>query len=410
MGLALVLVIAVIRQAGNPKIYEAFFPASPPVGPGEGIPRANDSTPTGLASAPRYLGLTASGRTTDPPPSGGEATPGQAGWSGEFESLTEADARRMYRYFVGPATEVREQSADPLSPAGVAASAGGADRAREREWLIERFADPDDPAVAREILRELDRWAIRQVDPAAVWKGVDTLAFYRLMDPRAIAGQRDSEAVRAGVISLLQQPEVYLRRRVLLPGRVVRAIRRDAKSNPFGVAEYWELWLRPEDGSERPWVLFTSEVPPAVEAIPADQNSSEGPSVWAEGMYLKRLAYRSTLGSELAPAIVGVLHSVADPVEVALPAASDGWADRRSAWVLLAATVVGGGLGTWIFVHSVRTSRRASAVRRATLGDASGFLKSLSVETDSTDVRGDLGVDEQAAKTHGESGRSGASE
>jgi len=337
-------------------------------------------------------------------------TPSHAGWSGEFESLTEADARRMYRYFVEPATEGREQVADPVASADVAVPADGTDRAREREWLIERFADPDDPTVVREILRELDRWAIGRVDPAAVWKGVDALAFYRLMDRQAIANQRDSEAVRASVISLLQQPEVYLRRRVLLPGRVVRAIRRDAKPNPFGVAEYWELWLRPEDGSERPWVLFTAEVPPAVEAIPADQTAPAGPSVWAEGIYLKRLAYRSTLGSELAPAIVGVLLSVAEPVGASSPAASDDGADRRSAWVLLAATVVGGGLGAWIFVHSVRTSRRASAVRRATLGDAAGFLKSLSLETDSAEEQGDSRADEHARKSYGESGRSGASE
>lgn len=361
LGLAVILIILVIREAGNPALYRVFLPADGPVGR-----PAPTSTTRILVAAGQSL--------PDAPSVNDSAAPGKAlreRLRYVVDSLTDEDAMRM----MGLLSETRKAlpPAVPEEQPGTVADGPEFDVA----WLHSWVADVDNPTVARGLQHELDRWAIDRVDAASVWKGVDSAAFYRFLDPSAIEAWRDQPALQASIIALLQQPDVYLKRRVLLRGSVARAIRRVAKSNPFGIEEYWELWLRPADASERPWVLFTATVPPAVAAIPDDQTVKEGPSVWAEGIYLKRLAYRSAAGKELAPAIVGILQAA----EVASPASAGTPVARRELGWLAGAILIGLSVAALLFIPSYRSAKRSAAARRAAGPNTVPFLDSLSTPT-----------------------------
>jgi hypothetical protein len=221
----------------------------------------------------------------------------------------------------------------------------------------------------------LDRWAIARVDPAAVWKGVDTLGFYRLLEDGP--GRRpDDAASRTSITSLVQQPDVYLRRRVVLPASVARAIRRTAAKNPFGVQDYWEVWLRPRDGSERPFVMFTREVSTAIAAIGPDAALTEGPPVWVDGVFLKRIAYQSSLGRELAPAIVGIVHEPSSdssnlPAARTSPSSTEGW-------LLVAfSAVIGFSAAALVFFQSGKAIARSRALRQKTRPPVPPILASL---------------------------------
>lgn len=365
LGLAVILIVLVIREAGNPALYQVFLPVDGPVG-------RPDPTPTTrvLVGADQTL----PDATSISDPAARSAAPDTAlreRLRYVVDSLTDEDAMRM----MGLLSEIR-RALPPASPeerSGTGAESPELDVA----WLHSWVADVDNPTVARELQHELDRWAIDRVDAASVWKGVDSAAFYRFLDPSAIEAWRDQPALQTSITALLQQPDVYLKRRVLLQGSVARAIRRVAKTNPFGIEEYWELWLRPADASERPWVLFTATVPPDVAAIPDDQTVKEGPSVWAEGMYLKRLAYRSAAGKELAPAIVGILHAaeVASPAPAGTPATPI--APRELAW-LAGAILIGLSVAALLFIPSYRSAKRSAAARRASSPATVPFLNSLS--------------------------------
>jgi hypothetical protein len=365
LGLAVILVILVMREAGDPAFYRVFLPPDGPVGQLSPAP----TTRVSVAADPSRPEATTISESNERVSAVDQALRDRLRYV--VDSLTDEDAMRMMGLLSDPRTAMPPAAPDERT-VEVAASLE-----RDAEWLRGWVADAGDPAVAQGLQRELDLWAIRRVDAAAVWKGVDSAAFYRFLNPAAIEAWRDQPATQASIISLIQQPEIYLKQRVLLRGSVARAIRRTAKTNPFGIDEYWELWLRPTDASERPWVLFTASVPPTVAAIPADQTVDEGPSVWAEGMYLKRIAYRSATGRELAPAIVGILQMTerSDPVQRGTPAAP---AERREGWWLVGAVLAGLSVAALLFIPSYRSARRSAAVRRATSPDASPFLDSLS--------------------------------
>jgi hypothetical protein len=383
--LAMVLVIAVMRQAGNPRIYEAFFltpggdvasqaPAIEPLPPPEPISDGPPRIDLIEATAPRtekLLRVLADQLDQTLVILGGEKT---------AELMTELGQWRT-------ANRDRIDSGDGVSPdrgKTAALSEPWIDRLNEAfsqtgQSIEDAIPTPDWTAVpwVLQLQSALDRWAILRVDPAAVWKGADTLAFYRILEDDPTR-RIDDGASRASVISLIQQPEVYLHRRVLLPASVARAIRRPAVSNPFGVDQYWELWLRPRDGSERPFVMFTRQVSDAIAAIPADAAHADGPQVWVDGIFLKRIAYQSASGRELAPGIVGTLHEPAATTGGRAPAAGTAIASPRQGILLVAiSALIGCSVAAWIFFQSGRAIARSRELRRKTRPSTPRFLASL---------------------------------
>jgi hypothetical protein len=368
--LAMILVIAVMRQAGNPRIYEAFFPPSgvdtvakaPATMPipiarlgGDGV--INGDGVPGIA-----LDKTISGRL--------DQTLVELGDEQAAELMTQLG---RWRTAGGVETPVlSEEWSDRLDDAFIRAgqssdNLSGENASEPPEWTAA-------PILSR-LQSALDRWAIARVDPAAVWKGVDTLGFYRLLEDDP--GRRpDDAASRTSITSLVQQPDVYLRRRVVLPASVARAIRRTAAKNPFGVQDYWEVWLRPRDGSERPFVMFTREVSTAIAAIGPDAALTEGPPVWVDGVFLKRIAYQSSLGRELAPAIVGIVHEPSSdssnlPAARTSPSSTEGW-------LLVAfSAVIGFSAAALVFFQSGKAIARSRALRQKTRPPVPPILASL---------------------------------
>jgi len=383
LGLAMALVIAVMRQAGNPAIYEPFFgqpsPGEPVAqSPGEAAQWSGEapaSGPVAESAAPDPALLDTLRRVVD---SLGDQNVGElmvmvdsALADVAAESLTQSSDQRGERSFSddpagtpsGRESRLPGMWGERLSSAlqQAAASAGLAENGGEVERADLDWSDRETLWALR---FAMDRWALGRVDQSSVWKGTDRLAFYRFMKiaPASLSGDRPT---RASVVSLLQQPDVYLHRTVAVTASVARAIPHKGTGNPFGIEEYWELWLRPRDGGERPLVLFVGEVSPEIRRVGPDASLVDGPTISAEGVYLKRLAYRSASGSELAPAIVGrAIALQSQSSAIVSPPAPVG--ERPGGWFLVAISVmIGLFVGLLVFVRSRQYGARIRSLRRA---------------------------------------------
>lgn len=376
--LAMVLVIAVMRQAGNPRIYEAFFPPpvvdiasqaptitpSPTARPGGGVlddaRTPNIDLNKAILARTEKMMLVLANQL--------DKTLVLLGDEKNAELMALLAQWRTAGDIENPV--VSDEWADRLDEAFIQAGQSGEDQS------VENAIQPPGWTAAPVVpflQSALDRWAIARVDPAAVWKGVDSLGFYRLLEDDPERWSEDA-ASRTSVISLIQQPDVYLRRRVVLLASVARVVRRPAAKNPFGVQQYWEVWLRPRDGSERPFVMFTREVSTAIAAIGADSALSDGPQVWVDGIFLKRIAYQSSLGRELAPAIVGTLHEPAvssDQPDVVTSSPTEGWL------LVALSAMIGLSAAALIFFQSGKAIARSRALRQKTHPPAPSFLASL---------------------------------
>ncbi|WP_145420783.1 hypothetical protein [Planctomycetes bacterium K23_9] len=152
-------------------------------------------------------------------------------------------------------------------------------------------------------LAQLDQAATDRVVDGAVWRSADFDAFYRQLD---LAPQLATDgAIGVSVVPLMQQPKTYLGQRVRVGGQVVRAEKKVAAANPFGVDHYWELWVRPSNGGDRPFVLIVPDVPATVAKIDGETNVYKGPEIKVVGRFFKRLAYGSKFGADAAPVIIG---------------------------------------------------------------------------------------------------------
>ena len=183
----------------------------------------------------------------------------------------------------------------------------------------------DDIARLHAWLSALDQAAEDRVIDGAIWRSEDFDAFYRQLDQ---APKLNPEgALTVAVVPLMQQPKTYLGSKVKVKGRVARATRKEATSNPFGVTEYWELWLRPSSGGDRPFVLIVPSVPKSVHSIQGKTDVRKGPEIEVIGRFFKRLGYASKFGADAAPVVIGRMRRFAsnqnEVVAVAAPMKSE---------------------------------------------------------------------------------------
>lgn len=388
--LAMILVIAVMRQAGNPRVYEVFFPASvaPPVSKAPVAIARNDSAtsvaqvaqgpiaPTAadtldgnfLARLQKMLAILGDERNAELMKSlatirGGKVDDADSARHDPSKTASQpSDNAPAFEHTGWPESWRDQLNAAFLEAAG---ESGESDRP-----AAEKPPDWGNSFTVVHLQNALDRWAIARVDPSAIWKASDVLGFYRLLE-KDTNHFGDAFASRTSVTSLVQQPDVYLHRRVVLPASVARVILRTAAKNPFGVDQYWEVWLRPRDGSERPLVAFTSEVSAEIAAIPADATLSDGPMVWIDGVFLKRIAYQSSLGRELAPAIVGTLRQPETSPSLSDAASSE----SPEGWVLVfVSAAIGFSAAAVIFLSSGKGIIRSRQLRQKTVPAAPPFL------------------------------------
>ncbi|MDV6031728.1 MAG: hypothetical protein F9B45_16880 [Phycisphaera sp. RhM] len=163
------------------------------------------------------------------------------------------------------------------------------------------------------LLDALETAAFQRVNDGTFWTSADSDAFYLGLarsDRLAV-----DQGVTTGTLPLLQQPEVYRGQTVRLVGRLQLAEKKTAQTNRVAIESYWKLWIIPADGGIRPTILMTRQLPEAIaDSLTADGSwdrasnpANPDGQIAAVGRFIKRLPYRSSIGADLAPVVIGRL-------------------------------------------------------------------------------------------------------
>ncbi len=381
LGLALVLVVFVMREAGKPELYRTLFSA----------PRSQNRLESSRSTS-RELHSDGSAASSRADSDGSKLGPEAAllrNFSDEtpldrtVEVLAPREREELTEFLsaIRRSSANRDESKHKALIAALRDAAALADESLQSGGNAVGTEQPkqtvDLPLLSDERLRNrlqaaLDRGYLQSVNDQAIWSKDDRLAFYRLLeDP--VCYHRDGGPSRlAGVVNLLQQADVYLHRPVAMQARVARVSLRDAAANPFGIERYWELWMQPLDGSERPVAFYTKELPVDLSKLAGLDFVSSGPFVEVDGLYLKRLAFQSARGTEIAPAIVGRLVYVdgvssIHPGSVASSAGmtKDGGLPFSITTMIIVAAVIGVGFSITIMIASRIATRRLRRLRQA---------------------------------------------
>ena len=244
---------------------------------------------------------------------------------------------------------------------------------------------------AEPLLRGLDQAALSRVADGTFWTSEDSDAFYLQL---ARVDQLDETgASTTGTLPLLQQPDVYRGQVLRVVGSLQLANPRDAKPNRAGIKRYWKLWVVPKDGGVRPTILVVPTIPASIRALLRKDGTvdSESPSgntgeIIAVGRFLKRLPYRSTVGADIAPVVVGRITAVRSIPSIQSTTKSSGsGSDNRhrstffsgsAAWGILLAIAGGIAAAAILMYRATRDAKRTRRVRQAGL-ERSGFDASI---------------------------------
>lgn len=104
---------------------------------------------------------------------------------------------------------------------------------------------------------------------------------------------------RVTYIQLAQQPGAYRGELVTLLGTVRRAHRVAAPENEYGIQQYYQLWLQPEDSPDDPIVVYSLFVP---EGFPIGMDVSADARI--TGFFFKRWSYLAQDQLRSAPAVL----------------------------------------------------------------------------------------------------------
>ncbi len=225
----------------------------------------------------------------------------------------------------------------------------------------------------------IDQSITAQVVDGSVWRSGDLTALYLYLNQAESFSGSDGPLV--GALPLLQQPEVFLNKLVRVRGTVVRSELIEAQENQYGITEFWQLWIRPSDGADRPMLLLVNAVPDQVAAVGPDAIDENGPAVFASGWFLKRLAYQSSRGADLAPVIVGKLLSnstLAEKDPSTVPLIDRAPLSQTRLGVLLAlSTLVGLLLAALAIWRTTKLANRTREIRLSRSRNPDAFLRSL---------------------------------
>ncbi|TWU56120.1 hypothetical protein [Rubripirellula reticaptiva] len=418
--IGLALVIVVMKQASKASIYRPFFSAPPALVTNSTMPTEGSGGGAATVEA-RTSKATKSGsqnRGEFRLFSGNQILPEDRSIADELVAQTDPEAQRIWVRDLSRVLE-GEPPGDPQSPvanslanrSSLSEIAGHVDALADRQsglsneqiakWqtAMARLSQSPDAvapnhdqtsshetrAIAAALLASLDDAALSRVVDGSVWRSGDFDLFYRLLDQAANESKQrgtNRSATRVGVVPLLQQPDVFRGHPVRVSGTVARAQRLDARDNVFGITEYWQLWLRPDDGADRPIVAIVPTVPPSIARVDEDASLESGPPAELMGTFLKRLAYQSSAGADLAPVIIGVLdvplESIADtslPVDTSSLSDSDiRW---RLGWTVTLACLIGVAATSLAMWRTTVMTRRSRALRVSGRPSQSEFLKDL---------------------------------
>ncbi|WP_442507225.1 hypothetical protein SH528x_006131 [Novipirellula sp. SH528] len=273
---------------------------------------------------------------------------------------------------------------------------------------LDQVDESGDGLKIQALIRALDAEAASRVATSGVWQSRDRDAMYRYLDEARFGFEGDPVGMvsssensdkqplsgetrnggehavpQVGVLPLMQQPDVYLNHVVAFAGHVVRVEKHVATSNEYEIPHYWHLWLRPIDGADRPLLAVVNEVDESIAALASGKSpAQEGPVLWITGRFLKRLAYRSSVGADSTAVIVGrILTLPEDVVAGSTPQSNSLDSDGRlpaSSWGLITlAVLLGVGLAVFAMWRTAVSAKQSREIRHAKEHLAPTFLEQL---------------------------------
>jgi hypothetical protein len=326
MILALVLILVVINAASRKEFYEPFFQAS-------------------------AVGSSAVGSDHEPTSPLSNSSPGEL-------DITEADRQRAFEAASRLSAQEQVQKARSLL---------GLDQAQRDDLLIEA------------IIAEAEK---RVVD-GTVWRSSDRDALRLRLLQAGQSEQLHGEAPAiVGVLSLLQQPDAFRGQRVRMEGRIARLQRiSEGSDHDDPLPDYWQLWIRPSGGTDRPLIALVTSIPDSLADFTEGEGSKNDPYVMVQGTFFKRLAYRSSLGADLAPVVIGRLWQPQPPAAVADSEPQD--ASSNSIAVL---AIVGSSIGLGVLVAALVMWRTATSAKHT---------RQIRQESEATSLDLPVGFDEE---------------
>ncbi len=365
--MVLTLILIAMRQATRSGVYQAFFPASVHEQRTTRHADANATKTVTSQHAPEMTQLMRSEFDA---------------WA-EEKSIDEISTQ-LARWLVGHTLEI-EANGVPI---------------------------PQTPDDQSRVALAMQQKLIAAMKDGTVWRAADgpglmaTLAMHDDQRKRfETLNQARPRTVTAGVLPLLQQPNVYRGRTMIASGELVRIEKLHASDNPFSISAYWNLWLLPHDASNRPWLVIVPELPPEMAPLVNDQTleknlgqaesdretvkqswsvKSPRPQIEVDGEFLKRLSYQSAAGAELTPVVAGHVASIdanGNPVVgAAIGQSEPGETQQTEAteeipplWIVVGAVAAGLLIAIGVMWRTATLNRRARARRnrrQVTLGIA----------------------------------------
>jgi hypothetical protein len=325
----LAVVIVVMRQSANPKVYDGFFRAI------TGSPIATDPTKSEKTSQPNSDQQATAAIPSDKPAA--QVVKEQI-WLQLFNRAPASDIDLIGRRVFSAEPQSDSFEFKPVSEETVSAfrdriqnwlaeyeAAGLQDsdgatqlRAFQDDWPTwEAWLKSNNPKLPAELAEQatqafrdaLDSALIKTMRDGSQWRTVEHAAFSRALQLAIDRGQQNASARGPLVETLMLDGEIdtYRGQWVRFRGSVARGPEKQvAKSPEFGLVEYWVTWLRPLDSSNQPVCIYFAKEPAAAPTSDPTSETTEVPNwvVEVEARVLKRLAYAAQSGIEVAPVLM----------------------------------------------------------------------------------------------------------
>ncbi|WP_404304831.1 hypothetical protein [Neorhodopirellula lusitana] len=375
LGVVLALVLVLMRQAAKPVVYEVFFPAQAQ----SVVPERSPNLGAHASEGPL---------TTVEPPSSDQGLSSGQGTSVLTATPFVLDVDQQAAADQQTSSWTTQQATDFLANwlSGNPADAALPPLPTDSTETTESNTQPATVYLALACRQHL----IMASKDGTVWRSADGPALSATLAMHDPAGSRfhllrsaTPSGQVAGVLPLLQQPEVYRGRSVIAEGDVVRIEQVVASDNPFDLDYYWNLWLKPKDASSRPWLVVVAQLPQEMKGlVPSAAETPTGgehtalsswevkspfPTVTIHGEFLKRLTYQSAAGPELTPVVAGHVEFIQANGNPAI-SVSQGSAQRDDdaapapkpsmAWIVMAAIGIGGIFSAWVMWRTASLNRQ----------------------------------------------------
>ena len=215
------------------------------------------------------------------------------------------------------------------------------------------------------LLAALDAEAFERVVDGAALQSADVDAFFRQLDLSTTLSSKG--AARTSIVPLLQQPEVYRGQLIRISGKVGLVEKIEAGDNPYGFEKYLNAWVIPDTGSDRPFLIVTTDLPTKL----VQQVQAGGrPEAKFVGRFFKRIPYRSKMGPDVAPLVIGRLVQRRQVTQTSVAAVSEAKSisrqnTRQFLFVSLGAGIVGFVIAALVMWRTSLAAKRSREIRAA---------------------------------------------